>query len=98
MNRQFDLEHSFQDLSLNDHERNINSQEVRETINPGLLDWPEINLSWSKSNEMMHSTPIRPQNNSGPKKQFDSVKTKSTIRDLEMELDEAIHRIRQEAK
>ena len=98
LNRQLDLEQSLQDLSLNDHERNINSQEVRETINPRLLDWPEINLSWSKSNEMIHSTPIRPQNNSGPKKQLDSVTTKPSIRDLQMELNEAIHRIRQEAK
>ena len=62
---------------------------------------------------MIHSTPIRPQINSGSKKQNESLvraqdaqcqtsnstsrKNLQTIRDLEKDLDDAISRIRQEA-
>ena len=107
-------------MSLNDHEENINSQDVRDVIDPEFLDWPNIGTQWSRSQQKIYSTPVRTQNDSG----INSGQTASNndqggqgqgqgqthhhenssprnnlevIQDLEKDLDEAIHRIRQEA-
>ena len=66
LNRQKNLEDSFLNLSIDDHEKNVNSQEVRALLGQDFLEWPNIGLSWSKSNEIIHLTPMRPQINSGP--------------------------------
>ena len=61
LNRQMSLEESFLNLSIDYHEKNVNSQEVRAVMGKDCLEWPEIGMSWSKSNEIIHSTPMRPQ-------------------------------------
>ena len=66
LNRQKSLEDSFQDVSIDDHEKNINSQEVRAVGGQDFFEWPDIGLAWSKSKEIIHSTPMRPGINSRP--------------------------------
>ena len=65
LNQQKNFEDSFLNLSINDHERNINSQDVRAVAGQDLLEWPDIGLALSRSQDVIHSTPVRIQNNSG---------------------------------
>ena len=112
LNRQKSLEDSFLNLAIDDHERNINSQDVRAVTGQDFLEWLDNGLSWSKSKELIHSTPVNPQFNSGSKKQESLViarvaqcqtsnytprKNLQTIKDLEKDLDDAISRTGQEA-
>ena len=52
-------------MSLNDHEENINSQDVRDVIGLEFLDWPDVGTQWSRSQQKLHSTLVRTQNDSG---------------------------------
>ena len=52
-------------MSIKDHEKNVSSQEVRAVIGQDFLEWPDTGLSWAKSNQILYSTPMRSQINSG---------------------------------
>ena len=76
LNQQKSLEGSFLSLSIDDHERNINSQDVRAVTGQDFLEWPDIGLAWSKSQELIHSTLVKPEINSASKNQ----KNKSLVK------------------
>ena len=73
ISRQKSLEDSMLDLSKDDHEKNICSQDVRSSVGQDFLEWPDIGTAWPRSQELMNSTPIRSQGAPG----FDNYRTRN---------------------